>query len=64
MEDFEEDQPDHTDSNPPSALPLRVPRDEAALAMMTQRVRNVAAVARAQQKALRERRKPVRQPIE
>jgi hypothetical protein len=47
MEDFEEDQPDRTDSIPPSALSLREPRREAALAVATQRIRNVAAVARA-----------------
>jgi hypothetical protein len=62
MADFHEDEPDPTDRNSPAAPNLRAPRKEPDAAIATQRIRNAAAVMRAQQRVLRERQKPVRRP--
>ena len=42
--------------------PIQTPRKESDVAIATQRMRNAAALVRAQQKVARERRNPVRQP--
>ena len=41
--------------------PIQTPRKESDVAIATQRMRNAAALMRAQQKVARERRNPVRQ---
>jgi hypothetical protein len=46
----------------PSPAPVQTPRKESDEAIATQRIRNAAALVRAQQKVARERRNPARQP--
>lgn len=62
MGNFQEHQQDCTGDAPSSVPTVQTPRRESDVASTTQRIRNAAALVRAQQKVARERLRPVRQP--
>ena len=62
MGNFQGHQEGLTDDAPSSVPPLKTPRKESDIASATQRIRNAAALVRAQQKVARERLNPVQRP--
>ena len=62
MGNVQEHQQDRAHAAPSYAPTSQAPRRESDVAIETQRMRNAAAVMRAQQKVARERLRSVRQP--